>query len=93
MAERRPTAVGSPEALADFDHIWNYYPSVAGKNTAEKIVREIGEVIATIEQHPFAGGSPTWARPRAIGTLAAARLGTSRQKDALRWWQPPATLS
>jgi plasmid stabilization system protein ParE len=49
MAERRRSAVWSPEALADFDHIWNYYQSAAGKNTAEKIVREIGELVATIE--------------------------------------------
>jgi plasmid stabilization system protein ParE len=37
MAERRRTAVWSPEALADFDHIWSYYERVAGKNTAPAI--------------------------------------------------------
>jgi toxin ParE1/3/4 len=63
MAERRRTAVWSPEALADFDHIWNYCESVVGKNTAEKIAREIGEVIATIEEHPFAGRSRDELRP------------------------------
>jgi toxin ParE1/3/4 len=63
MGERRRTAVWSPEALADFDRIWDYYQSAAGKNTAEKIVREIGELIATIEEHPFAGRSRGELRP------------------------------
>jgi plasmid stabilization system protein ParE len=63
MAERRRSAIWSPEALADFDHIWNYYQSAAGKNTAEKVVREIGDLIATIEEHPFAGRSRGELRP------------------------------
>ena len=55
MTGRRGTAIWSPEALLDLDQIWDYYERVAGRNTAEKIVRKIGEVIATIEDHPFAG--------------------------------------
>jgi len=57
MTGRRGTAIWSPEALRDLDQIWDYYERVAGRNTAEKIVRKIGEVIATIEGHPFAGRS------------------------------------
>jgi toxin ParE1/3/4 len=57
MAERGGTAIWSPEALVDLDEIWNYYERVAGRNTAEKILREISEVVATIEDHPFAGRS------------------------------------
>jgi toxin ParE1/3/4 len=57
MAGRSGIAVWSPEALADLDEIWTYYEHVAGSNTAEKIIREIGEVIATLESHPFAGRS------------------------------------
>ena len=29
--------------------------SVAGRNTADKIVREIGELCRLLEEHPFAG--------------------------------------
>jgi toxin ParE1/3/4 len=36
---------------------------VAGRNTAEKILREIGEVITLIEDHPFAGRSRNEVRP------------------------------
>jgi toxin ParE1/3/4 len=55
MADRKGTALWSPEALARLDEIWNYYERVAGRNTAEKLVRKIGDVIVTIEDHPFAG--------------------------------------
>ena len=55
MVERAGGAVWSPEALSDLDQIWDYYEHVAERNTAEKIVRQIGNVIATIEDHPFAG--------------------------------------
>lgn len=71
MTERRGTAIWSPEALLDLDQIWDYYERVAGRNTAEKIVRKIGEVIATIEQHPFAGRSRNELRS-GFRSLAAA---------------------
>src|SRR5712691_10794707 len=63
MAERRRAAIWSPEALADRDGIWDYYVQVAGRNTAAKILRGIGEVIALIEDHPFAGRSRNEVRP------------------------------
>jgi toxin ParE1/3/4 len=63
MAEGSRAAVWSPEALDDRERIWDYYIRVAGKNTAEKILREIGEVIALIEDHPFAGRSRNEVRP------------------------------
>jgi toxin ParE1/3/4 len=34
---------------------WDYYIRTAGPGAAEKILREIGKVIALIEDHPFAG--------------------------------------
>jgi plasmid stabilization system protein ParE len=43
MAERRRAAVWSPEALDDRERIWDYYIQVAGRNTAEKILREIAK--------------------------------------------------
>jgi toxin ParE1/3/4 len=57
MAEARRSALWSPEALDDLERIWDYYARAAGRHTAEKIVRDIAEVIALIEDHPFAGRS------------------------------------
>jgi toxin ParE1/3/4 len=57
MAGPSGTANWSPEAIIDLEEIWTYYERVAGRNTAEKVVRRIGEVITTIEEHPFAGRS------------------------------------
>ena len=39
MADR--PLIWSEEALADLDRIWCYYEQVAGRNTAEKITRQI----------------------------------------------------
>ena len=55
MAESTGKALWSPESLSDLDQIWNYYERVAGRNAATKIVRQIDKVIATVEDHPFAG--------------------------------------
>jgi plasmid stabilization system protein ParE len=43
MADRRPPIIWSSGARADLSEIWNYYVKVAGRHTADKIVREIGE--------------------------------------------------
>jgi toxin ParE1/3/4 len=63
MAERKRVALWSPEALDDREKIWDYYIRIAGPNTAEKILREIGVVIALIEDHPFAGRARDEVRP------------------------------
>ena len=55
MPEAGRAAVWSPEALADLETIWDYYLGMAGSHTAEKILREVGQAIALIEEHPFAG--------------------------------------
>jgi toxin ParE1/3/4 len=70
MAGRRGTAIWSPEALLDFDEIWDHHKRVAGVNIAEKIARENGEVVATIEDYPLAGRSRNELRP-GIRSLAA----------------------
>ena len=70
MAGRVGSAIWSPEAIADINEIWNYYERVAGRNTAEKIAREIGEVVVTIEEHPFAGRSRSELRT-GLRSLAA----------------------
>jgi toxin ParE1/3/4 len=63
VAEARRAALWSPEALDDRERIWDYYVRVAGRHTAEKILREIAEVIALIEDHPFAGRARNEVRP------------------------------
>lgn len=57
MAERKLPVVWSPEALDDLDHLWDYYASVAGPATADKILRGIAAVVATIDDFPFSGRS------------------------------------
>lgn len=57
MAEGRRTALWSPEAIDDRERIWDYYVRVAGRHTAEKILREIAAVITLLEDHPLAGRS------------------------------------
>jgi toxin ParE1/3/4 len=55
MADPRRPIVWSPDARADLSQIWSYYAKVAGRLTADKIVREIGEICRLLEDHPFAG--------------------------------------
>jgi len=57
MAEHRRSVLWSSDALADLDGIWDYYARVAGSDTANNIIREIGKIIRLIEEHPFAGRS------------------------------------
>jgi toxin ParE1/3/4 len=55
MVGHKLPAIWSPEALDDIDHLWDYYAHVAGRATADKIVREIAKVVETIDDFPFAG--------------------------------------
>ncbi len=55
MAEHKPPILWSPEALSDIDGLWDYYARVAGRATADKILREIAKVVATINDFPLAG--------------------------------------
>lgn len=43
MAERKAPVVWSPEALNDIDQLWDYYASVAGRATANRILPEIAK--------------------------------------------------
>jgi toxin ParE1/3/4 len=71
MAETRRAALWSVETLEDRESIWDYYVGVAGRHTAENILRQLGEVIALIEDHPFAGRTRNEVRP-GLRSLAAA---------------------
>ena len=55
MADPRPPVIWSSDALADLSEIWNYYMSVAGRHTADKIARDIFGACQLLEDHPFAG--------------------------------------
>ena len=71
MADARRAALWSPEALDDRERIWDYYVRVAGRHTAEKVLRDIAEVIALLESHPLAGRARNEVRP-ALRSFAAA---------------------
>jgi toxin ParE1/3/4 len=71
MAEARRAVIWSPEALDDRERIWDYYVGIAGRHTAEKIFRDLAEVIALIESHPFAGRTRNEVRP-GLRSFAAA---------------------
>jgi len=57
MAEHKSRIIWSPEALDDIDLLWNYYASTAGRVTADKLLREIGRIVAAIDDFPLAGRS------------------------------------
>ena len=63
MAGAGRAALWSSEALDDRERIWEYYVGVAGRHTAEKILRDIGDVVALIEGHPFGGRARNEVRP------------------------------
>lgn len=63
MADAKRAVLWSPEALDDREIIWDYYVGAAGKHTAEKVLRDIADVIALIEGHPFAGRARDEIRP------------------------------
>jgi toxin ParE1/3/4 len=49
--------------LDDHERAWDYYLRAAGRHTAEKVLREIAEVITLIEDHPFARRTRYEVRP------------------------------
>lgn len=55
MVGHRPPTIWSPEALDDIDRLWDYYARIAGRATADKIVREIAKVVKTIDDFPLVG--------------------------------------
>jgi toxin ParE1/3/4 len=57
--------------VADLDAIWEHYLEVAGRRTAERLVREVGRVILVIEKHPLAGRARDELR-LGIRSIAAA---------------------
>jgi toxin ParE1/3/4 len=77
---RRPV-IWSPEALTDLEDIWNYYARVAGRQTADNIVREIGETVELLERHPFGGRSRNEVRPGLRSVVAGPHVIFYRIED------------
>jgi toxin ParE1/3/4 len=57
MPAHKSSVIWSPEALNDIDHLWDYYAGVAGGAAADRLLREIARVVATLDDFPFAGRS------------------------------------
>lgn len=57
MAEHRSPVIWSPEAIIDIDRLWDYYAVTAGRVIADRLLREIARVVATIDDFPLAGRS------------------------------------
>ena len=81
MAEHESPVVWSPEALNDVDQLWDYYASVAGRATADRILREIAKVVATIDEFPLAGRSRDELRPGMRSLSAAIHVVFYRLKN------------
>jgi toxin ParE1/3/4 len=63
MAGAGRTAVWSSEAVDDREQIWDHYAGIAGTQTAEKIFLKLADVVALIEDRPFAGRARNEIRP------------------------------
>ena len=57
MAGPERPVVWSSAAIVDLADIWSHYATVAGRLTADKTVRDVGEACRTIAARPFAGRS------------------------------------
>lgn len=55
MANPRRPIIWSRDAITDLSEIWAYYAEAAGRQTADKIIRDIDEKCRLIEAYPFAG--------------------------------------
>lgn len=81
MAEHRSRVIWSPEAVDDIDSLWEYYADTAGQVTADKLLREIAGVVATIDDFPFAGRSRDEIRTGLRSLAASLHVVFYRLKD------------
>jgi plasmid stabilization system protein ParE len=73
MAGPERPVVWSSAALADLADFWSHYATVAGRLTADKAVRDVGEACRTIAARPFAGRSRNDVRA-GLRSIAAGPL-------------------
>ena len=81
MAEPKPPIIWSSEALEDIDHLWDYLVEVAGRASADKVLREIAKVVAAIEEFPRAGRSRDDIRVGLRSLSAGLQIVFYRLKD------------
>ena len=81
MSESKSPIIWSPEATDDIDHLWDYYADVAGNSAADKILREIAKVVATIDDFPFAGRSRDEIRAGLRSLSAGPQIVFYRLRD------------
>jgi toxin ParE1/3/4 len=89
MAEPRRPVAWSSVALADLADIWSHYATVAGRLTADKTVRDVGDASRLIATRPFAGRSRNDVRAglRSIAAGPAVvfyRVGRDERPEVLR---------
>src|SRR2546430_2214436 len=63
MAGGRRPLIWSPEARTDLADIWSYYARAAGPQTADNIIRDIGQACRLLEDHPYGGRPRDEVRP------------------------------
>jgi len=89
MAGPERPVVWSSAALADLADIWSHYATVAGRLTADKTVRDVGEACRTVAVRPFAGRSRNDVRAGLRSIAAGAvvvfyRVGRHDGAEVLR---------
>jgi toxin ParE1/3/4 len=81
MAEHKSGLIWSTEAIADINHLWEYYAEVAGRSTADKLLREIVKTVAVIDDFPLAGRMRDDIRPGLRSLAVAPQIVFYRFKD------------
>src|SRR5262249_53781453 len=89
MAGPERPVVWSSAARADLAEIWSHYATVAGRLTADKTVRDVGDACRMIAARPFAGRSRNDVRA-GLRSIAAGpvvvfyRVGRDESAEVLR---------
>jgi toxin ParE1/3/4 len=81
MAEHRSALIWSSEAVADINRLWDYYAEVAGRSTADRILREIVKTVAVIDDFPLGGRMRDDIRPGLRSLAVAPQIVFYRFKD------------
>jgi len=81
MIERRRPVTWSSDARSDLSEIWDYYVGVAGRHTADRIVRGIDEATRHLEEHPFAGRARNEVRAGLRSIVTGPHVVFYRVKD------------
>lgn len=89
MAGPERPIVWSSAALADLAEFWSHYATVAGRLTADKTVRDVGEACRAIAARPFAGRARNDVRAGLRSIAAGAvvvfyRVGRDERSEVLR---------